>query len=164
MPHVIRWEPHGLVRKFWGHVSSAEFEAAIEEALSDPQFQGVQYSVLDFEEVSKSDLDMVVLERIAMVHFGYGLLHDSQVKVAVIGSKDLMSVLLPSPIHPPIDGSYDVCQFTNEREAREWIRQNTEGPVRSHCMPVRAKPRPAIRRAPGVLRPRQFRRIANGDR
>ena len=87
MPHVLRWEPHGLVRKFWGHVTSAEFESAIQEALHEPGFQDARYSVLDFEEVSKSELDMTVLERIAMVHFGCGLLHNTEVKVAVVGAR-----------------------------------------------------------------------------
>lgn len=164
MAHVLCWEPHGLVRKFWGYISAAEFESAIEEALSDPQFQNVHYSILDFEGVTKSDLDMMVLERIAMVHFGCGLLHNSRVKVALIGAKDLMTILLSSPIHPPIDGSYDVSQCTSESEAREWIHQSSGGSTRSHCIPVRTKTRAVIRRTPSVLRPRQFRRIANGDR
>jgi hypothetical protein len=164
MPHVIRWEHHGLVRKFWGHVGAAEFESAIQQALSDTRFHGVRYSILDFSEVSRSDIDMALLERMAMLQFGNGQLCHSRVKVALIGPHEVISTLLSSSIHPPIDGSYDVGRFGSEGEAREWIHQKMDGAVCHPSMPGKARLRPPIRRTPGVLRPRQFRHFANGDR
>lgn len=48
MPFRIRWEGHGVYRRFFGVVSAAEFLAAYKEMSSDVRYDGIRYVISDY--------------------------------------------------------------------------------------------------------------------
>jgi len=58
MAYRIRWEGHGVYRRFFGTISASEFLDAYKEMSSDVRFEFVRYIVTDFLEARKNaDVD-----------------------------------------------------------------------------------------------------------
>jgi hypothetical protein len=54
MPYRVRWEGHGVYRRFFGIVSPQDFKDAYEEITSDVRYQGVRYIISDYLEAQWS--------------------------------------------------------------------------------------------------------------
>lgn len=50
MPYRIRWEGHGVYRRFFGVLTLAEFKDAYEEMCSDVRYEGIRYIISDYLE------------------------------------------------------------------------------------------------------------------
>jgi hypothetical protein len=50
MPYRIRWEGHGVYRRFFGVLTLAEFREAYEEMCSDVRYEGIRYIISDYLE------------------------------------------------------------------------------------------------------------------
>ena len=50
------WEPHGVVRRYWGHLTPAEWEESLEEMRSDSRYDSLRYEIADFSRVSSHSL------------------------------------------------------------------------------------------------------------
>ena len=46
----IRWEGHGVYRRFYGTVTASDFRSACEEISNDPRFDDIRYVISDFVE------------------------------------------------------------------------------------------------------------------
>ena len=50
MPYKLRWEGHGVYRRFFGVVSSAEFREAHVEMTGDLRYECIRYIISDYLE------------------------------------------------------------------------------------------------------------------
>ncbi len=50
MPYRIRWEGHGVYRRFFGVITLAEFREANKEMRSDVRYEGIRYIISDYLE------------------------------------------------------------------------------------------------------------------
>jgi hypothetical protein len=48
MPYRLRWEGHGVYRRFFGVISAAEFLGAYEEMIADLRYEGIRYIISDY--------------------------------------------------------------------------------------------------------------------
>jgi hypothetical protein len=55
MPYRIRWEGHGVYRRFFGVVTLKEIRDAYEEMIRDVRFEGMRYIISDFLEATADD-------------------------------------------------------------------------------------------------------------
>ena len=54
MPYRIRWEGHGVYRRFFGVVTVQDFMDAYREITSDVRYEGIRYIISDFLEAQRS--------------------------------------------------------------------------------------------------------------
>ena len=47
MPYRLRWEGHGVYRRFFGVISAAEFLGAYQEMIGDLRYEGIRYIISD---------------------------------------------------------------------------------------------------------------------
>lgn len=50
MAYRLRWEGHGIYRRFFGVIPGAEFHAAYLEMIGDPRYAGCRYIISDYLE------------------------------------------------------------------------------------------------------------------
>jgi hypothetical protein len=70
MPYALTWEPRGVYRRYFGHVTIAERRESLERICADRRFDRLRYSItesLDAQSYEVSDAD--TLETAAM-HIG----------------------------------------------------------------------------------------------
>ena len=73
MPYRIRWEGHGVYRRFFGVITLAEFREANKEMRSDVRYEGIRYIISDYLEAEPApnitERDLKAYARQERVHF-----------------------------------------------------------------------------------------------
>jgi len=73
MPYRIRWEGHGVYRRFFGVITLAEFREANKEMRSDVRYEGIRYIISDYLEAQPApditERDLKAYARQERVHF-----------------------------------------------------------------------------------------------
>jgi hypothetical protein len=117
MPYRIRWEGHGVYRRFYGAITLAEFREANKEMRSDVRHEGIRYIISDYLEaqpapdITERDLRaFAVRER---VHF-----YDSPDTVQAIVATDPRTVALARYYESLGVSPYCIADFQNVADAR----------------------------------------------
>jgi hypothetical protein len=123
MPYVLRWEGHGVYRRFFGEVSSAEFREAYLEMTSDVRYECVRYIISEYLEAAPGvDLTQTFVGRVEQMSrlqydCGPDIVHatvadDEEVLDHVASFESL-------PLAP-----YPEATFPTVAAARRWIASN----------------------------------------
>jgi hypothetical protein len=123
MPYRIRWEGHGVYRRFYGVVTAMDFEQANEEMTRDLRYQGARYIIADYLDAEASpDLSEASVEQFAkrerlhvpdspdIVHASVATDENIVKHLRYFGSRDL--------------APYPFAVFSTIAEARAWIASN----------------------------------------
>lgn len=123
MPYRIRWEGHGVYRRFYGVITKAEFRQAYEEMCGDIRYEGIRYIISDYLEsepgpdVSERDLRaQAELERLRF--------YDSPDTVQAMVAKDPKTLEYIRYYESLGISPYCLGHFTTIAEARQWIAHN----------------------------------------
>jgi hypothetical protein len=130
VPYRLRWEGHGVYRRFFGVVSSAEFREAHEEMTGDLRYEFIRYIISDYLEAAPdADLTDTFLGRIEQLErieydCGPDIVHATVAK----GEKMLSHIRYfeSLPLAP-----YPEATFSAITEARRWIASNPRPAWRS---------------------------------
>ena len=130
MPYRLRWEGHGVYRRFFGVVSSTEFREAYEETTADLRYECVRYIISDYLEAEPGpDLTDTFLGRIEQrARLDYDSGPDIVHATVVNGEKMLAHVLQFESL--PL-AAYPEATFATAAEARRWIASNPRPAWRS---------------------------------
>lgn len=142
MPYRLRWEGHGVYRRFFGVVSSSEFREAYEEMTGDLRYECTRYIISDYLEAEPgpdlTDTFVGRVEQLARLQYDCG---PDIVHATVAGGDPMLAHVRyfeSLPLAP-----YPEATFATVEDARRWIARN---------------PRPAWRnastQAPAVTMPR----------
>jgi len=101
MPYRLRWEGHGVYRRFFGKVSSIEFRKAYEEMKDDLRYECTRYIISDFLEAEP----------------GPDIVH------ATVGSGEPMLAHVRYFESMPL-APYPEATFETVQDARRWIASN----------------------------------------
>ncbi len=123
MPYVLRWEGHGVYRRFFGEVSSGEFREAWLEMVGDVRYECVRYIISEYlEAVPGADLTHTFVgrvEQLARVQYDCG----PDIVHATVASCDRMLEHVGSFESLPL-APYPEATFTTVEAARRWIAGN----------------------------------------
>ena len=131
MPCRIRWEGHGVYRRFYGVITLAEFREANREMRSDVRYEGIRYIISDYLEAQAApDITERDLKAYAERERLYFL--SSPDTVHAILATDPKTVALARYYESLGVSPYCVADFTTVADARGWIASN---PRRRWCRP-----------------------------
>ena len=123
MPYRLRWEGHGVYRRFFGVVTLAEFREANREMRGDVRYEGIRYIISDYlqaqpaAEVTERDLQAYAHRE--RVHY-----YDSPDTVQAIVATDPRTVALARYYESLGVSPYCIADFQNVADARAWIASN----------------------------------------
>jgi len=73
MPYRIRWEGHGVYRRFYGLVTRQEFRDAYDEMCGDVRYEGIRYIISDYLEAQPdaglTERDLMAQARLERLRF-----------------------------------------------------------------------------------------------
>jgi hypothetical protein len=122
LAYKLRWEGHGVYRRFFGVVSAAEFREAYEEMVRDLRYGGTRYIISEYlDAVPGSDLtDTFVgrVEQLARLQYGSG----PDIVHATVASGDMLAHVRSYEALPL--APYPEATFSLVDEARQWIARN----------------------------------------
>jgi hypothetical protein len=143
VPYTLRWEGHGVYRRFFGVVSSAEFREAYEEMKGDLRYECVRYIISDYLAAEAGpDLTATFVgrvEQLARIEYGCG--PDIVHATVATGEKMLEHVrsFESLPLAP-----YPEATFASIDDARQWIVNNPKPAWRMALAPAAAVTVPRV--------------------
>lgn len=120
MPHANLWEPHGVVMEFWGVVSGDEFVTAAQDVAVDPEFDTLQFVIVDFRKVDAHTVGEAALQDVAAVRIGSHFTNPN-VRIVIVTRDDLVAQLAQSAAVIPFVGSRAAKVFSTIIHARAWL-------------------------------------------
>ena len=123
MPYRIRWEGHGVYRRFYGVMTKAEFREAYEEMCRDIRYEGIRYVISDYldavpgPDITCQDMkDQAELERLRFF--------DSPDTVQAMIGKDPQTLEYIRYYESLGISPHCLGHFSTVAEARQWIANN----------------------------------------
>ena len=130
MPYRLRWEGHGVYRRFFGVVSSTEFREAYEEMTGDLRYECTRYIISDYLEAEPgpdlTDTFVGRVEQLARLQYDCG---PDIVHATVAGGDPMLAHVRyfeSLPLAP-----YPEATFGTVADARGWIARNPRPAWRS---------------------------------
>jgi len=122
MPYRIRWEGHGVYRRFVGSISAAEFKHAYDEMVSDVRYEGVRYVISDYLEAQPgpdiSEKDLAAFAKLERLRY-----YDSPDTVHATVATDAKT-LAYARYYGSLQLAHPEAAFSTVAEARHWIAGN----------------------------------------
>lgn len=122
MSYELTWEPKGVVKRYFGHVTCAEVLSAGIQSQSDPRFDQYRYAINDFLDCTEFENDREVLEEIA-AYAGAAELSNKNIKIAIVATLPAVVAASKQYFELPLQ-SYPTRLFSTLAEARAWIAEN----------------------------------------
>jgi len=130
VPYRLRWEGHGVYRRFFGVVSSAEFGAAHAEMTGDLRYECIRYIISDYREAEPGpDLTDTFLGRVEQLErLEYD--HGPDIVHATVSAGEKMLAHIRYFESLPL-APYPEATFAALADARGWIASNPRPAWRS---------------------------------
>jgi hypothetical protein len=123
MPYRLRWEGHGVYRRFFGEVTAAEFLRAYDEMTSDLRFDGIRYIISDYVECQPGP-DLTKRDLKAFAELERRRFHDSPDTVQAMVATDPRTLEYVRYYESLGVSPYCMRSFQTVAEARRWIASN----------------------------------------
>ena len=122
MAYRLRWEGHGVYRRFFDVVSATEFRKAYEEMVRDIRYGGTRYIISDYLGAEpSSDLTDTFLgrvEQLSRLQYGSG----PDIVHATVAIGDMLAHVRSCEALPL--APYPEATFASVEDARQWIVGN----------------------------------------
>jgi hypothetical protein len=123
MPYRLRWEGHGIYRRFFGVLTASEFLQAYDEMTRDVRYEGLRYIISDFlQAIPGPDLtedDLKAFAELERLRF-----YDSPdtVRANVVADPETLKYV---KFYESLGiAPYCMNDFRTVGEARHWIASN----------------------------------------
>lgn len=123
MPYRIRWEGHGVYRRFFGVMTMAEFRAAYDEMCGDVRYEGLRYIISDYLDAQPAE-DITEQELKAFAELERLRFYDSPDTVQAMVATDPKTVAYVRYYESLRVSPHCLGDFATVAEARRWIASN----------------------------------------
>lgn len=129
------WEPEGVIKRFSGTVSGAEFLHAVERVQSDARYDHTHYVINDFTTASAHELTRDVLVEAAVLQYGA---HASNPNCRIVFvTTDVRLIALIKMAGAFQLESYETSISPSLAEARDWLSRQPQLQLMSNVMGFR---------------------------
>ncbi len=123
MPYRIRWEGHGVYRRFHGVVTRQEFRDAYEEMCGDVRYEGIRYIISDYLD-SRPDPDLTERDLRAQARLERLRFYDSPDTVQAMIATNPEIVAYIKYYESLRVSPHCLGDFSTVADARHWIAGN----------------------------------------
>lgn len=119
MPYTLTWEARGVIKKFFGRVTSDElFQAGIDTE-ADPRFDDYRYVINDFVECTGFSVSPGVVDEIAAIDEAAAKINHS-IRIAVVATLPEIIAVANEYANSPMN-AYATRIFATLQEAQGWL-------------------------------------------
>lgn len=119
MSYEIIWETRGVVKRFFGDVTSHDMLQSVVETEGAPQFDDLRFVINDFLGITGVSSSLQDVEEVAAID-SIAAITNSRIKVAVVATSSVIIELAESYIRSPLN-QYPTKIFQTLAEARQWL-------------------------------------------
>ncbi len=119
MSYEIIWEPHGVVKRFFGHVTSRELVQSVVEIEQDARFDVLRFCINDFLGITGISSSSRDVEEISVIDKGASL-SNPRIKIAVVATSPEVIALTNEYANSSMN-SYTTKLFSSLGEAESWL-------------------------------------------
>lgn len=119
MAFELRWEPHGVYRRYSGDVGIAERLRSFEMICADPRFDDLQYAITDYLDVVHYEVTPEATEEIAALHIAPTRTNPRIVIAAVVTDPSIIAAIEHFIALDLTAAPYRI--FPTVPQARRWI-------------------------------------------
>lgn len=119
MSYEIIWEPRGVVKRYFGHVTSADMVQSVTDVEGNPRFDDLRYVINDFlaiDDISSSQKDV---DDISVLDKGASFTNP-QIRIAVVTTSPDVTALATAYAESSMN-AYPTKIFASLSEARSWL-------------------------------------------
>lgn len=136
MAYELVWEPEGVVRRFSGVVSAAEFISSVERVQGDPRYDDMHYVINDFSAVPTLNLSDETFTELAVLHYG-AFVSNPNCRVVFVTADNVLAGMVRRILQQGPVVSYQTKVFLTEVEARDWLASQPQLHLMSNVMGFR---------------------------
>jgi len=114
-----RWEPRGVWRIFWGHITGQDAIESFARIADDERFDTIRYNLLDFTEVESWRTDDEKLRPVGAHTVGPAL-SNPNIRVLIVTGDDDLKEVARRYVAQGLNRYHDEV-FSAVDEARRWI-------------------------------------------
>lgn len=122
MSYEIIWEPCGVIKRFFGHVTSHDLLQSVVEIEMDARFDELRYCINDFLGITGISSSPQDVEEISVVDKGASLTNP-RIKIAVVTTSPEVISLANEYANSSLN-SYPTRIFSSLDEAGSWLAAN----------------------------------------
>lgn len=128
MPYELQWEPQGVYRRYYGHVTIDERQHSFNEICADPRFKDLLYTITDYLAVESYEITPEATEDIASQHSLPLLRNPNIIIAAAVLDKQIVGAIEHFIAVKRFSQPYRM--FPSVEAARAWVTQGhgTSGP------------------------------------
>ncbi len=122
MSYEIIWESRGVIKRFFGHVTSQEMVQSVVEIEKDARFDTLRYCINDFLGITGISSSSRDVEEISIIDKGASLTNP-RIKIAVVATSPEVISLANEYANSSLN-SYPTKIFSSLDDAGSWIAAN----------------------------------------
>lgn len=119
MSYELRWEPHGVIKRFYGEVTDHDVMQSVIDIESDMRFDAVRYVINDFLQCTGYAVSGETVDQIAVIDCGASHTN-SHIRIAVVTTSPEVVALATRYAQSPVN-RYPMRMFATMDEARTWV-------------------------------------------
>jgi len=125
MPYTITWEPHGVVKRYCGFVSGAEFVQSVIAITASRQFDELGFIINDFLAADDHSINRESFEEFAVMRYGAAQTR-SNIRTAIITTAPEFAAIATAVNGALPDGVPKTEVFPTLEAARLWLAQQPQ--------------------------------------
>jgi hypothetical protein len=119
MGYEIVWQSRGVIKRYFGHVTSAELLQAVVDTESDGRFDDLRWVINDFLDATSFEVDEQVIQDIAVADKGASM-SNVDIKVAIVATAPDIVAAGNQYANSPLN-AYPTRIFATLAAARAWL-------------------------------------------
>lgn len=119
MPYTLVWEPRGVIKHFFGHVTSNELLRAGTDTEGDARFDNLRFVINNFLDCTGFSISSDVVDEIAAIDEAASTINKS-IRIAVVAKEPAVIDAATQYANSPMN-VYPTRIFSTMEEARTWL-------------------------------------------
>jgi hypothetical protein len=121
MPYEVIWEPRGVLKRYFGHVSKADHADSTQELFGDPRFDRVRYVINDFTAADSHSIDDEEIIAYTAGRIGCATYQPDIHGVFVANSPEMVA-LCKLMSDPQYEIPHETRIFSTLADGRNWLK------------------------------------------
>ena len=122
MPYDLAWEPHGVYKRFFGHLTVGDLLQSSQDVNDDPRFDSLRFAINDFLGIEGHAVTAAAVRQQAAANLG-SMRSNPNVRVVVVTTDPSVRALTDLYASPKLR-PYPVEIFATLAEARAWLERS----------------------------------------
>lgn len=120
MSYELIWEPQGVVKRFWGHVSDSDILNAVNSVCGDSRFDDLRFVINDLTGVESQSVSGAAIEHYAAERIG-ALQCNPRIASPFVASSPSALAIVKAVTSPALGTEHPWRIFSKVGDAREWL-------------------------------------------